>query len=52
VIKILLPAQYVTESENVKYFKSLHGRDNLREPHIYWKMVLKLILEKYDVTIW
>jgi len=28
------------------------ARDNLGDKHLYWKIMLKLILEKYDITIW
>jgi len=31
-------------SENVKFSES--------DPHIFWNIISKLILEKYDVTIW
>jgi len=28
------------------------ARDNLGDKHMYLKIILKLILEKYDITIW
>jgi len=28
------------------------AKDNLGDKHIYWKIILKLILEKYDIAIW
>ena len=39
-------------SENVKCFKRLHRRDKLGYPHIYQKIILKLILEKCDNAKW
>jgi hypothetical protein len=38
--------------ENVKCSDSLHGIDNLGDTHLFWKIILKLILEKNDEKIW